>query len=161
MDIVIDLDHRCQGAAPQTSHPLEIETSVLSCLPRRDIQLPLDPFAENLPSPDVASSSHTDLNGVSARGAEPKLGIKRGHSKDLIFRNSQEPGNMCNRPFRDIPGLFLDPLEEWDQISLLAFESRKNANVIFVRQRTTSVLGSEQPVFSILGLARVQGICNR
>ncbi len=68
---------------------------------------------------------------------------------------------MCNRPFRDIPGLFLDPLEEWDQISLLAFESRKNANVIFVRQRTTSVLGSEQPVFSILGLARVQGICNR
>jgi len=130
MDLIVDLDHWCQSATSQTSHPLKIEATVFCRFSWRDIKCSLHLFAENLSSSYVACGSHADFNGVSSRWVKSELGIKRGHSEDLIFRDFQKTGNMVDGLLRNISKLLLSPLEDRDQISFLAFECRKYLVII-------------------------------
>ena len=132
MDIIVNLNHRSESTASKAGHAAEIESLVRRCLSKSDTQVPTNGVRKELPAVNMAGCAHTNFDSVLSGFSETVFGIERGNSKNLIFREFQEPGSLLDCFLGDITQLLLNSEENRNQVSLFAFESGEYLVVVFV-----------------------------
>jgi len=117
---LVDLNHRRQGAAPQTTHLLKgklpIVVGVLTLL---QSELPHKGVVDLRGPLHMAGGSHTDLDHVFPHGLHPELRIEAGHTVDIGGGDLRLCTDLPQRLLRKVVQLLLDGLQNGNQCFLL------------------------------------------
>src|SRR4030042_6469591 len=92
VDLFVDGYDRGQGAAAQTSHPVEVVFPIGCGFPGAGAEALLGGYEDLLSAPDVAGRSQADAEMMPARRMETELGVKSRYPEDLVLRDLEPAG---------------------------------------------------------------------